>query len=344
LARWFRLYEKKRGGRRTGSARAARAGEALFYGLLLSVGLAALAILTVHWVVPRWQSDGSTWSVWLVLLVPGSFITIGGGGLVRTLIHWRTSTERAAALTQRASQFDPFAEADQAVHYPTVPSPATITDSPGTQLAFRLPASATPGWRLFGAAAFCLLCNAIGIAFVVLAVNHHLDGRPDWLLDVLAAPCAAAAVWSVYLLMRQLLITTGVGPTLVEIAVHPLYPNEVYAVLVSQSGRLKVHRLDVLLVCEEVASYRQGTDIRTEYRQVYEELALTCHDFEIDPAGPFSRQLLLRVPAGAMHSFKSGHNEIDWHIVVRGDAAGWPPFERRFPVVVCPPRSEGRRE
>jgi len=37
-----------------------------------------------------------------------------------------------------------------------------------------------------------------------------------------------------------------------------------------------------------------------------------------------------------MHSFRSGHNEVSWKIVVKGDVAGWPDYERSFPLIVYP--------
>jgi hypothetical protein len=37
-----------------------------------------------------------------------------------------------------------------------------------------------------------------------------------------------------------------------------------------------------------------------------------------------------------MHSFKADHNEVRWRLLVRGDVAGWPPFDRSFPIVVIP--------
>jgi hypothetical protein len=37
-----------------------------------------------------------------------------------------------------------------------------------------------------------------------------------------------------------------------------------------------------------------------------------------------------------MHSFHAAHSSVSWKLVVRGEAAGWPAFERGFPVVVYP--------
>ena len=50
----------------------------------------------------------------------------------------------------------------------------------------------------------------------------------------------------------------------------------------------------------------------------------------------------MSVPAGAMHSFKADHNEINWMLVVEGDVAGWPDYKRSFPVIVRPANGEHR--
>jgi hypothetical protein len=50
------------------------------------------------------------YSPWLYvsLLIPLSFMIIGGGRLIYTLFHWNTSEERRSLLTQRAAQLDLF--------------------------------------------------------------------------------------------------------------------------------------------------------------------------------------------------------------------------------------------
>ena len=126
------------------------------------------------------------------------------------------------------------------------------------------------------------------------------------------------------------------GPTSVEVSNQPFYPGCVYDVFVTQAGRLSVHSLQLVLVCEEEAIYRQGTDVRTELRRVHQQQVFRTEGFEIVPPAPFERLCRLEVPDNAMHSFKSSHNAIRWKLVVQGDVSRWPPFERDFPVVVYP--------
>ncbi len=274
---------------------------------------------------------------WLAFTVPVSFIIIGVGGLVHVLLHWGKSAERRALMAQRVGRRDLFAARGEGRQpFPTVPLGADITNSPGTKLQFRLPMANSPGWAVFGTLAFCIAWNGIVLAFVVMAVRSYLTGKPDWLLTLFTVPFAAIGVWAIVALVRQLLVATGIGPTLVEISDHPLSPGGQYQIYLSQSGWFTMNRLRVLLVCEEIATYRQGTDTRTETREVFRKELFRRDTFEIRGGMPFDCDIDLSLHEGAMHSFAANYNEIAWTLVVEADAAGWPEYKRAFPVIVRP--------
>jgi hypothetical protein len=431
VSRLLRLYEKKRGDRRTGSTKLGSAGEALFFSVFLLMGVAGFTIMlmTIVWpelhanrhfsetkckVVSRTISEqrsedkmsyrpdvavefevtgkeyaattydvaraylssrekaqevldqfeeGKEYPCWydplnpenvvlvrgysgwtyLLLLIPVSFVAIGGGGLIYTLWHWGTSAERRASLAQRAANIDLLndATAEQG-SFPLIPSDVDWRSSPGTKLAYRLPIGSAPGWQLFALFAVCLVWNGITSVFVVVAIRSHLQGKPEWLLTVFITPFVLIGIGIIYALVRQILITTGVGPTRVEISQHPLRPGDECELYLSQEGRLTMNSLEVLLVCDEQATYRQGTDTRTDHRRVFKQSVYRREGFEIDQAVPFEHQWSIRVPEGVMHSFKSTHNEVKWKLLVKGDVAGWPDFEREYPVIVFPNHQEAK--
>lgn len=284
---------------------------------------------------------GYSWWLWLVLIVPISFILIGGGGCIHAALHWGKSAERSAAITRRTSQLELFDRGTRKqADYPNIPTAADMLNSPGTTLAFRLPIGTSPAWALFAALLACLFWNGIVSVFLVIAVDSHLTGDPEWFLTIFLIPFVIVGLALVFYLIRQLLITTGIGPTLLEIADHPLHPAGQYRLFVSQSGRLSINSLEVSLVCQEKASYRQGTDTRTETREVYRQQVFLQEGFEIHRGMPFEAQCDVEVPGRAMHSFKSDHNEINWKLLVKGDVQGWPDFERAFPVIVHPNPNE----
>jgi hypothetical protein len=169
-----------------------------------------------------------------------------------------------------------------------------------------------------------------------MAVGSFARGTPDWTLTALAIPFAIAGIGLVVYLIRQVLITTGVGPTRIEISAHPLAPGQGYDIFLSQAGRLAMNSLEVWLACDEKATYRQGTDTRTETRRVYEQRCFVREGFAIHQGLPFESRCQIRVPEDAMHSFHANHNEVIWRLIVKGKVVGWRDYERVFQIVVKP--------
>ncbi|HJT36709.1 MAG TPA: DUF3592 domain-containing protein [Pirellulales bacterium] len=277
---------------------------------------------------------GYTWFAWLMLLVPAPFIAVGGVGLFYTIWNWGKSAERRAMLAQRAARRRSLDEPAGTTQLPHVPGPGELTDSPGTTLAYRLP-TAAPGWNLLGLLLISLIWNGVVAIFVVMAVESYRQDEPDWLTIGIVCPFALAGLSLLGFFVRRLFASSAVGPTIVEISRQPLYPGGEYEIFVSQAGRLNVHSLSVILVCEEEATYRQGTDARTAVRRVYEQEVFRREAFEIRGAA-WQVRVPLCVPVGAMHSFRAEHNKIDWKLLIHAQFARRPALERSFLVHVHP--------
>ncbi|HEY4761999.1 MAG TPA: DUF3592 domain-containing protein [Thermoguttaceae bacterium] len=308
---------------------------------------AILTRFTVGENVPCWYDPldpeqvvlvrGYSWWIYLLLLVPMVFIFIGAGGLIYTLLNWGKSAERRSAMTQRVQERDLFGTNGSAEkEYPTVPQRFDITSSPGTKLRYRLPIETSPGWALFGTLLTCVIWNGIVAVMLYYALRGHILGDPQWILTIFLIPFVLVGVFLIFFFFRQLLLTAGIGPTLLEISDHPLYPGMEYKIFLSQSGRLTMNILSLSLVCHEEATYQQGTNTRTETKEVFRQELYRRDNFEIPPGIPFETDCQVTVPADAMHSFKSTHNKIDWKLVVEGNIAGWPDFKRAFSVIVYP--------
>jgi hypothetical protein len=99
----------------------------------------------------------------------------------------------------------------------------------------------------------------------------------------------------------------------------------------------------VALSCEESATYRQGTNTRTESREVFCREIFCREGFEVEKGLPFETEVDFEVPEGVMHSFKATHNEINWELIVEGNIPRWPDFKRRFSVIVRSNVEEDRR-
>ena len=338
MARIFRFLVKKRGDRRTGSRLVGTVGEAMFFGVLFLLGSASLAaLITDQFLNANPQILAPGFGFWVLVLVLASFVVIGGGGVIYTVMHVGASAERRSALVRRAENLDLISETIRPRSaFPAIPAGENLTNSPGVTLSYRLPISQSPGSRLFATMIVFLVLTAVTTILGVIAVQEHRTGPPDWFLTAFVCLLIVLDGWVTGLFVRQLWRQTRLGPTCVEVSNHPLRPGVEYAIFLSQHGRVALDSLRMSLVCEEEATYRQGTDIRTESQAVHEQLVFSRGSIRIDPAAPFELQESLSVPPQAMHSFQSGHNVVRWKLVVKAESENWPMFVRSFPVLVYP--------
>jgi hypothetical protein len=336
MATRLRLFVKKRGQRRTGSR---------WYGTLgvaaLDLALVTIGAVGLYWLLARvLLAEGEThgWFAWAAIVIP--FAPIGYGVTDLVVLVWRNlaSTERRAAVVQMASDWElpGMSRPPDRPALPAVPPVDEVVNSAGVRLAYRLPSDAASGHMSFALAAVSVIWNSLVAGFAIQVVRQHLAGHPNWLLTWLLVPFVLAGAWTIFALVRQILLTAGTGTTLLEIAEHPLYPGRKYEAFLSQTGRLHVRWFQVQLVCEERSTYQQGTDTRTAAAMVHRETVFSERKFEIPPGGAFETHFTVPVPAAAMHSFSAAHNAISWMLVVRGRMARWPEFERRFPLYVYP--------
>lgn len=344
MATWFRLWEKKRGDRRTGSPVLASWGEGAFFAAMFFAGAVALgAVIAAYCLqVAEAQPYLDGWSFWFVVGVLGALIVIGGAGLVYTLLRSNTSIERRAALAKEAASLRPDPvdvptplPAD--ILLPTIPGDDLVTDSPGIALAYRLPIAEQPGWRVLPALLFCILWN---LAAGILVASAFASGVSPIFTSVVIG-FVVIGLGSIFYLVAELREAAVLGPTVLEISDHPLLPGRQYEIYLSQTGRQRLQRLDVLLVCDEEATYSHGTDVRTETRRVHEQPLTTREGVELSPGNALESGGSFEAPAG-MHSFQSEHNGVQWRLLVRGVPVEAEVWERYFPIVLHPalPASE----
>jgi hypothetical protein len=287
---------------------------------------------------------GHAWGLYYLLIGPILFLLVGGAGIHHS---WkkrgRTAEPPGLERTPQAGRGALVAGPDLA----TVPA-LDLSQSPGSTLTYRLPSSTQPGRNLLGCLFSTLYWSGVAapVAVIVIAgwfgVNWAQPG-PPWPIELIVSLFALAGlvaiVFLIYFGIAELLVAIGVGPTTVEISRHPLEPGARCEVFLAQGARrtMRINRLQVACVCEEQAacSNRNGA-AKTETRRVYEREVLAREQFTLQPALPLEARAELRVPDGAMHSFQTAHNRVRWKLIVQGDIAGWPDFEREFPIVVHP--------
>jgi hypothetical protein len=284
---------------------------------------------------------GYTWSsIWLLAL-PASFVAVGGAGLAYTLIPTGKSTERRAVLREASVPERLLQPAIEKNRYPTIPDVRPFVDSPGTTLAYRLPVESAEAWSLAALSLLTIVTNLSAAALVWISLGNSSSPTSDWLFGGVAAACALAGLAALYRWARRLSVHSAVGPTTIEISAQPLIPGESYDLFVSQGGRLSIRSYRVELICEEVATYHQGTDSRTESKVILTRSVLSATDVETRPDAPLDLRAKLTIPAQAMHSFATPHNHVNWRLCVSAEFERWQSLQRSFPVIVYPPASPG---
>ena len=327
MSRYLRPYAKKRGKRRTGSARIGSTGLTLFFAAMFFAGGALSAISITLGSSPAW---------WIMLIFSLAMVASGGAGLVYQVASTRMSAERRKALAGAAARMTPRDGTLTAGDFPTIPRNSAMTDSPGICLAYRLPGANHHGWAFAALLAGCLLLCAMVALFANWAVVDALRGQFDWMLISVSLSFLPPAMWLVRICTRRLLHAAHVGRTVMEISTDRLQGGTTCRVYFAQFGRLRMRRLRLTLKCIEKATYQQGTNTRSESREVISREVYHCRVVSIRPSEPLEIEVDLAIPPGAMHSFRAPRNEISWMLVAEGEPRGWPPFRRTFPLVVYP--------
>jgi hypothetical protein len=277
---------------------------------------------------------GYSWYAWLIPLLPAAFIAVGVGGLIFLFFTWGKSVEHRALLQQ--VNLDLFDQTRAATpRFPTVPDDAGLTNSAGTTLRYRVQYLPPIGSLLLTAMA--VLWNGAMVWFIWrAAAGFWSGGNADSSLSPMLIPFVAAGGYLAYLAGRGVLVALGIEPTVVEVSEHPLFPGGKYDLFVSQSGRHQFRRFTVVLVCDEEATFRQGTNSRTHSNRTAEVEIFRREAFSTDRQTPLAARFDFRIPVGAMHSFQGTHNSIKWKLLVRASLHKWPDFEREFSIVVAP--------
>jgi hypothetical protein len=281
---------------------------------------------------------GYTWTSWLLLFVPLSFVVAGGGGVALTLLNWNKSTERRAALAQRARSLELLeGVVEPPPEFPTLPRLGEVYHVRGRVLAHRLPLDLRPATVLVTMLLLSMLVLCIAAAYMGVALWNFQAGQPDWwFMAIFAAIWVGVGAAGLFYFSRTLVRRLSLAPPIVEISVHPLLPGQTCDVLVVQAGRTKLTSYALDLVCEEQATFQQGTNTRTEAVRIYEYPLAGRDNFELRRGSPLELRATVLIPADAMHSFQSLHNEIHWKLLIVARRAGLPDLERSFPLIVLP--------
>lgn len=288
------------------------------------------------------ESHLSLWG-WYFLAFPLCLIVIGLTGLFWAVQPVSLSEERKAVYAQRRFFFPTTSSKMESSgsnthHFPTVPDSGSINDSPGTTLTFRLPIVRQKPLRLFVLTCFTAAWNVLSWSLLLWSLYQTQGLWSNFFLSMTFGIlfCGFGLFLFIWML-HHFLIAFGIGPTILEISDHPVYPGRRYRLLLMQVGAFRYRRCELRIVCEEVARFRQGTDTMTSRKEVYSQTLFLREDFETSRDEILRKELFLRLPIGAMHSCVTEHNEIVWKIVLHAQLIGWSDLYGECPIILNPP-------
>ncbi|MDO5553772.1 MAG: DUF3592 domain-containing protein [Planctomycetia bacterium] len=266
---------------------------------------------------------GILWGLFFSV-IPLTLIILGAAGTVM-LFRSRFRSQEQRALLQKRTRL-----------YPTVPDESLLNESPGIQLAFRLPLAFFPMFRFIAILFLALLWNGMawGMTIYLFSTQH---GWFDFLLTLLFALifCGIGFLFVPWI-FRMFKTAFAIGPTILEISDHPVVPGRKHRLTLIQNGRMNASEFEVYVCCEEVTRFRQGTDTITNHREVYRNSLYRQDNLVIPTGQTVTEDFFLYLPIGAMHSMEVEHNEIRWSCVIRINVVGSGEHIRRCPIIVLP--------
>jgi len=141
---------------------------------------------------------------------------------------------------------------------------------------------------------------------------------------------------------HELLVLLRFQPTVIELSKHPIPLGEEVDVVVSQDGPVRLNRLEVTLRCEEVVSYRVGTNTKTDRETQHEERLCDATDVVVAREEPFVYETKLQLPRRAMHSLDLESNDVRWTLRIEGDVVNYPDFDYEVLLCVAPALPEAQ--
>lgn len=254
---------------------------------------------------------------YLLGLFPLIFVAVGGGGIIWAVSSWRKKPPGQAAGPSglRPSPFGVEVPADAG--QPRVLKP---------QLS--------PVGKLVGLIFLALFWNGIVSVFVWFAYDGWRTGNPEGCLIAFLVPFVLIGLLLIYGVFRQFLVLFN--PRLeLTLSRGGLAPGESALLQWKIDGKAeRVTRLKIVLEGQEEATYRRGTDTRTD-KEVFATIPVIDTDQPMQIAQGSAR---VHVPEDTMPSFKSDRNKIVWTLKAACEIPGWPDSDDEYEIVVAPPR------
>ncbi len=249
----------------------------------------------------------------LLGLIPLILSLIGIGGL----IAMRKKSNKAATQVGRFSATSPTG-------YPDLDS-----ENPNQPIEFLPGGKRRAGF--FIALAITLFWNGIVSVFLWQVIKSFRAGSPEWFTTIFMIPFVLIGLGLIVAVFYTFFALFTPKPVVTVSPGSPILGEE-FSVswrLRGSSGRLKNLRLT--LSGHEKATYRQGTNTRTDSKTFYRREIAIVDRQGIDLIQGEGRMTL---PLDLCPSLKLGNNEIEWSIKVEGEIPLSPDLQDRYVITV----------
>jgi hypothetical protein len=249
-------------------------------------------------------------------LIPLVFVLIGGGGMYAAIVGRRTRFINAVPGL-------PDSRTHAAMSYGTAPrSGPTLLEPRYTRRAKFI------GFTLFG-----IVWNSVVAFFIVQIVSNWRMGVVQWAMALFLIPFAVSGAVMVVIVVWHGMLLANPRP-LLTVGSDAVALGDELKVQWAIDGRAdKLTALRIFLEGREEATYRRGTDSRTD-RNVFARIPVVEEIAPVQMQG--SRKIT--VPTNTMHSFDASNNKIVWSLRVYGEIPNWPDSDDEFAFTILPHR------
>lgn len=203
------------------------------------------------------------------------------------------------------------------------------TEAAGTQ---QIKSETSRVGKIIGYTFFACFWNGIVSIFVIQAVKSHQSGDPEWFLTFFMIPFVCIGVFLILAVFHALL---GLANPEIELTLSESSPTLGETLELEWQATKPLHRvrsLQISLKGQESATYRRGTNTRTDTSAFYKDVVLDLKDPKAQQRGIVT----ITLPSDSMHSFDSGNNKIIWQLIVNGDIPRFPDIKDNYPITVRP--------
>jgi hypothetical protein len=190
----------------------------------------------------------------------------------------------------------------------------------------------------FGVPGLGMLLGGAAFGVIGLMRRDPALGFPGLILMPFGAVLVAVSAGVAFALHKRTLAQRKLGTPVLTVEPRMAVPGQEVAVHLALTPRSPVSltRGVVLLRGQERVVSGTGTN-RTTHTHVFQlqEAGLDLPS-DVRAGSTLQRSVVLAVPADAPPSFGASDNDLQWAVVVRIGIAGWPDWEREYPITVAP--------